>query len=70
MTIELPGNVEEQLQELALKQGREMDVIVEEAIRTYVEAAALTDLDPEDIAETQMALIGELRAFPSGRDSQ
>jgi len=60
MTIDLPSTVEEQLRDLAMKQGRELGVIVEEAIRTYVEATAITDLDPPDVAETQMALIGEL----------
>jgi len=68
MTIELPGTVEEQLRELALKQGREMGVIIEEALRTYVEATAITDLEPEDVAETQMALIGELRSVPEWKD--
>lgn len=68
MTIDLPSTVEEQLRDLAVKQGRELGVIVEEAIRTYVEATAITDLDPEDVAETQLALIGELRGVPEWKD--
>ena len=68
MTIELPRPIEEQLRDLALKQGRELGVIIEEAIRTYVEAASITDLDPADIAETQVALIGELRGLTEWKD--
>ena len=60
MSIELPGSVEEQLRALATRQGRDVRALVEEAIRQYLEAAAITDLDPTDVAEAQGALLGEL----------
>jgi predicted transcriptional regulator len=60
MSIELPGSVEEQLRKLAAKQGRDVCALVEEAIRQYLEASAITDLDATQAAETQAALLGEL----------
>ena len=60
MTIELPSTVEEQLRDLAARQGREMRTLVEEAIRQYLESAAITDLDASEVAEAQSALLGEL----------
>lgn len=65
MVLELPRTVQEQLRDLAAKQGREVDVIVEEAVREYLEAAAITDLDGDEIAETQEVLLSELRGFPA-----
>jgi hypothetical protein len=53
--------VEERLRDLAAKQGRDVGVLVEDAVRDYLEAAAITDLGPADAAETQIALISELR---------
>lgn len=64
MTIELKGSVEEQLRDLAGKQGRDVSVLVEEAVQDYLDAAAITDLDDSAVAETQMALLGELRGIP------
>ena len=40
MTIELPGNIEEQLRNLAAKQGRDVRTIVEEASRLITEGAS------------------------------
>jgi predicted transcriptional regulator len=60
VSIELPGSVEELLRTLAARQGRDVRVLVEEAIRQYLEAAAITDLDVNDVAEAQAALLGEL----------
>ena len=60
MTIDLPSTVEEQLRDLAARQGREMRVLVEEAIRQYLESAPITDLDAAEVAEAQSALLGEL----------
>lgn len=65
MSIELSPSMEEELRDLAAKRGREVRVLAEEAIRTYLEAAAVTDLDPEQVAEAQLALIGELGALPA-----
>jgi predicted transcriptional regulator len=64
MTIELTGYVEEQLRDLAGKQGRDVSMLVEEAVQDYLDAAAITDLDSSEIAETQVALLGELRGIP------
>ena len=60
MSIELTENVEEQLRNLAAKQGRDVRALVEEALRQYLESAAITDLEPTQIAEAQAALLGEL----------
>jgi len=62
--IELPGSVEDQLRTLAARQGRDVRALVEEAIRQYLEAAAITDLDANDVAEAQAALLGELPHIP------
>ena len=55
MTIELPGNIEEQLRNLAAKQGRDVRTIVEEAVHQYLVTLAITDLDATQVAETQAA---------------
>ena len=60
MSIELPVTVEDQLRNLAAKQGRDVRTLVEEAVRQYLESAAITDLDATQVAETQAALLGEL----------
>jgi len=60
MSIELPSSVEDQLRNLAAKQGRDVRTLVEEAVRQYLESAAITDLDATQVAETQTSLLGEL----------
>jgi predicted transcriptional regulator len=60
MTIELQGSIEEQLRDLATRQGRQLGVLVEEAIREYLEAASITDLDASEVAEAQVTLAAEL----------
>jgi predicted transcriptional regulator len=65
MTIELKGSVEEQLRDLAERQGRDISLLVEEAVQDYLDATAITDLDSSEVAETQVTLIGELREIPS-----
>jgi len=64
MTIELPDAVEEELRSLAVKQGRDLRTLVEEALRQYIEFTAITDLDATDVGETQTALLGELPPVP------
>jgi len=61
MTIELPPVVERELRDLAMTQSRDVGEIVEEAVRQYLEASAITDLDAGEVTETQIKLIGELR---------
>lgn len=60
MSIELTESVEEQLRNLAAKQGRDVCALVEEAVRQYLESAAITDLEPTQVAEAQADLLGEL----------
>ena len=60
MTIDLPSVVEEQLCDLAKRQNRDIAELIEDAIRQYLEAAAITDLDPNQVAETQAKLLSEL----------
>ena len=60
MTIDLPSVVEEQLRDLAKRQNRDIAELIEDAIRQYLEAAAITDLDPNQVAETQAKLLSEL----------
>ena len=64
MSIDLPGSVEEQLRTLAAKQGRDVRALVEEAIRQYLDATAITDVHANDIAEAQTTLLPELTALP------
>jgi len=64
MTIELIGNVEEQLRDLAVRQGRDIGALVEEAVREYIVTACITDLDGSEVADTQTELLNELRGIP------
>jgi predicted transcriptional regulator len=65
VSIELSGSVEEQLRNLAARQGRDVAALVEDAVRQYLEAAAITDLEPSEVAEAQAALLGELPGVPA-----
>jgi predicted DNA-binding protein len=60
VSIDLPLSVEEQLRTLAARQGRDVRTLVEEAVRQYLESAAITDLDSSQVAEAQAALLSEL----------
>jgi predicted transcriptional regulator len=60
MAIDLPSVVEEQLRDLAKRQNRDIAELIEDAVRQYLEAAAITDVDPNQVAETQVQLVGEL----------
>lgn len=62
MTIDLPSIVEQQLRDLAKRQNRDIAEVIEDAVRQYLEAAAITDLDPNQVAETQTQLVTELPA--------
>ena len=66
MTIELPAKVEAKLRDLASKQGQSPHKLAEEAIREYLEVAAITDLEPAEIAEAQSAMITELGSRGAG----
>ncbi len=68
MSIELPATVEKALRALAVTQRRALHELVDEAVRLYLEAAALTDLTAEEVGETQLAVAGELRDLPRWKD--
>lgn len=42
------------------KRGRDLDTLVEEAVRRYLEVAAITGVQPADVAATQEKLAGEV----------
>jgi len=63
MTIELPASVEKELHDLAVTQSRDIGELVAEAVRQYLEATAITDLDADEVAEAQVTLVGELRGI-------
>jgi predicted transcriptional regulator len=64
VSIELPSNLEQKLRTLAAEQGRDVRALVEDAIQLYLEAAAITDVDAADVAQAQVALLGELPHTP------
>lgn len=64
MHIDLPGNMEEEIQTLAVQQGRDVHTLVAEALQQYLGAAALADVEADDVAQTQAALFGELPHIP------
>jgi hypothetical protein len=41
-----------------------MSALVEDAVRRYLEAAAITDVEPSEVAEAQAALLRELPDVP------
>lgn len=65
MTIDIGLAYEDQLRSLAAKQGREIGALIVEAVREYLEAAAITDVTDEEVAESQLALLTELGPFPA-----
>ncbi len=60
MTVELSGTLEQNLRTLAASQGRDIGCLVEGASQEPLGAVAITDLDAEQLAETQVAPVGEL----------
>lgn len=68
MTVELPRTVEEELRALAMRQGRDVGRLIEDAVRDYLAAVAITDIEEADVAEVQAKLVGELRGIPAWKD--
>lgn len=68
MSIDVSEQLEGRLRQLARQQGRALETIIEEAIRQYLDAVAITDLQPADIAATQEKLAGELTNLPAWSD--
>ena len=60
MTIELSGRLVDRLRTLAARQGRAPQAVIEDAVREYLDAAEITDLQPADVAAAQQELFNEL----------
>lgn len=60
MTVELVGDLEREVRELAARRGCTVATLVALAVRSYIDYSALTDLEALDVAETQLALVPEL----------
>ena len=60
MVIQMNDQTEQELRRLAGRQGRALAEVVEAALRSYIEAEAMTDIESADVAATQSALMSEL----------
>jgi hypothetical protein len=60
MVIQVGDQIEQELRRLAGHQGLALADVVEAALRSYIEAEAITDIEATDIAATQLALLSEL----------
>ncbi|MDM8007474.1 MAG: ribbon-helix-helix protein, CopG family [Phycisphaerae bacterium] len=56
MTVHLSECLEDELRRLATLRGQGIDAIVEEAVRQYLDAVAITDVTDTDLAATQIKL--------------
>ena len=69
MTIDLSERLTARLRDLAGQRGRDLDALVEEAVRRYLDDAAITDVQPADVAATQEKLAPELTDVRPWNDS-
>ncbi len=60
MTVHLSGCLEDELRRLARLRGQGVDAIVEEAVRHYLDAMAITDVTDADLATAQIKLVDEM----------
>jgi hypothetical protein len=70
MTIDLSTPLEEELRRVAGLWGKNVEVLVEEAVRQYLDAAAITDVSSDDVAATQASLLSELGRIPAWSDRE
>ena len=70
MTIDLSTPLEEELRNLAGLWGKDVETLVEDALRQYLDAAAITDVSAKEAAETQASLLSELGPIPAWFDGQ
>ena len=56
MVIQVDNLIEQELRRLAGHQGRALADVVEAALRSYIETEAITDIEPADVAATQLLL--------------
>jgi predicted transcriptional regulator len=64
MTVHLSTELEAAVRRIAEDQRREVDTVVADAVRAYLESAAITDVEPNEIAATQEAMLPELTGIP------
>ena len=64
MTIHVSTNLEAELRRLAGQTGRDLGSLVDEAIQQYLDAAAITDISPAEVAAARMNLAVELHDAP------
>ncbi len=67
--VRITTSTREQPRKVAEETGKSMQVLMGEAVAAYRRrlpgvAAAITDVDPAEVAEAQMALVGELHGIP------
>ena len=56
MVIQVDKLIEQELRRLAGHQGRALADVVEAALRSYIETEAIADIEPADVAATQLLL--------------
>lgn len=64
MTFEVSPQLENRLRDIAGRQGRDLDAVVDEALRRYIIEASIGDLSPAEVAATQEKLARELNVEP------
>lgn len=60
MIIELSGAIEMELRNIAERQGRDVQAVIEDAVHQYLVGPAITDLDPAEVASAQISVLGDL----------
>ena len=68
MTIDVSEQLADRLRQLAREKGEDLNSLVDEALRRYLDDASITDLEPADVAATQENLAGELGSLPPWPD--
>ncbi|MEK7792971.1 MAG: hypothetical protein AAB353_00500 [Candidatus Hydrogenedentota bacterium] len=59
MKIELPVAMEAPLRGVAESQGRDIAAVIIEALQQYIDSISITDLDPADVGQAQIAMLPE-----------
>jgi len=70
MTIDLSTPLAEELRRLAGVSGKDVETLVGEAVRQYLDAASITDVSSDDVAATQASLVSELGRIPAWFNEQ
>jgi len=64
MTIDLSTPLADELRRLAGLSGKDVQSLVAEAVRQYLDAAAITDLGADDVSATQASLLSDAQPDP------